>query len=188
VAGARRQALAEWQQLAGEIPVEWALANREEIQEASRLRREVDVLGSISTTAPDVSNDLTGELAHVLVTQGRDEAAVDELEQAGDIYGDPTWKSTRARVLARRGETEEAVTLAREAIASMVDGDNITARAERLVDLAEVLRAHGNLADAAAALTEAVGLHEEKGNAVPAERCRDLLATIEAGGPAATAG
>ena len=49
VAGARRQALAEWQQLAGDIPVDWALANREEIQEASRLRREVDVLGSIST-------------------------------------------------------------------------------------------------------------------------------------------
>ena len=69
VAGARRQALTEWQQLAGDVPVEWALANREEIQEASRLRREVDVLGSISTTAPDVSNDVTGELAHVLVTR-----------------------------------------------------------------------------------------------------------------------
>ena len=31
VAGARRQALAEWQQLAGDIPVDWALANREEV-------------------------------------------------------------------------------------------------------------------------------------------------------------
>ena len=69
VAGARRLALAEWQQLAGDIPVEWALANREEIQEASRLRREVDALGSISSTAPDVPNDVTGELAHVLVTR-----------------------------------------------------------------------------------------------------------------------
>jgi hypothetical protein len=76
VAGARRQALAEWQQLAGDIPVEWALANREEIQEAARLRREVDVLGSISTTVPDVSNDLTGELAHVLVTRLAEARAV----------------------------------------------------------------------------------------------------------------
>ena len=116
----------------------------------------------------------------MLVTQGRDEEAVDELEQAGDVYGDPTWKSARARVLARRGETEEAVILAGEAIASMAGGDNITARAEILVDLAEVLRAHGNLAGAAAALAEAVGLHEEKGNAVPAERCRELLAAIAA--------
>jgi hypothetical protein len=69
VAGARRQALAEWQQLAGDIPVDWAIANREEIQEASRLRREVDALGSISSTAPDLSDDLTGDLAHALVTR-----------------------------------------------------------------------------------------------------------------------
>jgi cell division septum initiation protein DivIVA len=69
VAGARRQALAEWQQLAGDIPVEWALANREEIREAARLRREVDALGAISSSAPEVPSDLTGELAHVLVTR-----------------------------------------------------------------------------------------------------------------------
>ena len=55
VAGARRTALAEWQQLAGDIPVEWALANREEIEEAARLRREVDALGALSSTAPDVA-------------------------------------------------------------------------------------------------------------------------------------
>jgi hypothetical protein len=69
VAGARRTALAEWQQLAGDIPVDWAIANREEIQEASRLRREVDALGAISATAPDVSTDVTGDLAHVLVSR-----------------------------------------------------------------------------------------------------------------------
>ena len=69
VAGARRQALAEWQQLAGDIPVDWAIANRDEIQEASRLRREVDVLGSISSTVPSLPSDVTGELAHVLVTR-----------------------------------------------------------------------------------------------------------------------
>jgi hypothetical protein len=69
VAGARRAALAHWQQLAGDIPVEWALANREEIEEAARLRREVDALGVLSSTGPDVSDDLTGDLAHVLVTR-----------------------------------------------------------------------------------------------------------------------
>lgn len=69
VAGARRAALAEWQQIAEDIPLEWALANREEIQAASRLQREVDALGALSTTAPDVPNDLTGDLAHVLVTR-----------------------------------------------------------------------------------------------------------------------
>ena len=49
-------------------------------------------------------------IAHVLVAQGRDEDALAELEQARHIFGDaPTWKAARARVLARRGETEEAV-------------------------------------------------------------------------------
>lgn len=69
VAGARRAALAEWQQLAGDIPVEWALANREEIHESARLRREVDALGAISSTAPEVSDDITDDLAHVLVSR-----------------------------------------------------------------------------------------------------------------------
>ena len=69
VAGARRAALAEWQQVAGDIPVDWALDNQEEIQAASRLRREVDALGALSTTAPEMSDDLTGDLAHAIVTR-----------------------------------------------------------------------------------------------------------------------
>jgi class 3 adenylate cyclase/tetratricopeptide (TPR) repeat protein len=126
-------------------------------------------------------------IAHVLVSQGRDEDALAELEQARDLYGETeVWKTGRARVLARRGETHEAVTLAREAVASMADNDDITSRAERLVDLAEVLRAHADLVGAADALAEAVALHDEKGNLLPAERCRRLLATITAGGPTAT--
>ena len=74
----------------------------------------------------------------------------------------------------------------REAIASMADSDNITAHAEILADFAEVLRAHGDLVGAADALAAAVGLHEEKGNVLPARRCRELLAAITAEGPAAT--
>jgi class 3 adenylate cyclase/tetratricopeptide (TPR) repeat protein len=126
-------------------------------------------------------------IAHVLVAQGRDEDALAELEQARHIHGEaPSWKAARARVLARRGETEEAVMLAREAVASIASSGDITAHAETLVDLAEVLRAHGDLVGASDALTEAVALHEEKGNVLSAERCRQLLATLAGGGPAAT--
>lgn len=67
VADARRLALAEWQQLAADIPVDWALEHREEIQEASRLRREVDALGAISASAPEVTELETNALAHALV-------------------------------------------------------------------------------------------------------------------------
>ena len=65
----------------------------------------------------------------------------------------------------------------------MADSDNITAHAEILADFAEVLRAHGDLVGAADALAAAVGLHEEKGNVLPARRCRELLAAITAGRP-----
>jgi class 3 adenylate cyclase/tetratricopeptide (TPR) repeat protein len=121
-------------------------------------------------------------IAHVLVAQGRDEDALAELEQAKqNMHGEaPSWKATRARVLARRGQTEEAVQLAREAVAALASSDDITKHAETLVDLAEVLRADGDLIGAEAALTEAVALHEEKGNVLPAEQCRQLLATLTA--------
>lgn len=65
----RRAALAAWQQLAGDIPVAWAIENREEIETAARLRREVDALGSLSETAPDVADDVTDDLAHALVSR-----------------------------------------------------------------------------------------------------------------------
>jgi len=126
-------------------------------------------------------------LAHVLISQGRDEDALAELEQARKIYEEHAlWKTARARVLARRGETEEAVALAREAVASTARIGDITAHADALVDAAEVLHAHGDLAGAADALAEAVALHEEKGNVLPAERCRGLLATMAAEDPTAT--
>jgi len=68
VAGTRRSALAEWQQLAGDIPVEWALANREEIEAAARLRRGADALGSLSTPT-GLPDDDTGGLSHAVITR-----------------------------------------------------------------------------------------------------------------------
>lgn len=68
-AGTRRDALADWQQLAGDIPVGWALEHREEIQAAARLRREVDALGALSSGVPALADDRTDELARALVTR-----------------------------------------------------------------------------------------------------------------------
>ena len=91
------------------------------------------------------------KIAHVLIAQGRDDDALSELEEAEGIFGETAyWKAARARVLARRGKTEEAVTLAREAVASLAGNDDITGHAEILVDFAEVLRAHGDLVGVAA--------------------------------------
>ena len=62
----------------------------------------------------------------------------------------------------------------------MAASDDLTARALTLTHLAEVLQLHGDAAGAAEALAAAIGLHEDKGNVVNAERCRDLLAAVEA--------
>ena len=166
---------AEMEMLAGD-----AEAAERELREAIRVTTDMGALHYVSLYRT--------RIAHVLVAQGRDDDALAELEQARQhIHGEaPSWKAARARVLARRGETEEAVTLAGEAVASMARTGDITKHAETLVDLAEVLRAHGDLVGAGDALTEAVALHEEKGNVLPAERCRQLLATFAAGGRPAT--
>ena len=110
-------------------------------------------------------------LAGVLLAQGRTEEAAAELEQARPVYGHAApWKASQARVLARRGETEAAVALAREAAGSMAGSDDLTTHAETLAHLAEVLRADGDDEGAAAALAEAIALHEQKGNVLPAAR------------------
>jgi tetratricopeptide (TPR) repeat protein len=122
-------------------------------------------------------------LAGVLLDEGRDEEAVAELEQAREIGVDaPLWKSNRARALARLGQIDAAVELAREAADSIARSDNITSEAEVLVHLAEVVRAAGYADEASEALTQAVALHEEKGNVVNAEQCRQLLANEPATG------
>ena len=129
-------------------------------------------------------------IAHVLIEQGRDDDALAEVEQARELAGHTAiWQTARARLLARRGQTREAVALARDVIRSIAQSDDLTLRAEILVNLAEVLRANGDTVDAMEALREAVRLHEQKGNVLPAQHCSELLATIGEGssGSAASA-
>lgn len=68
-ASAHRGAVAVWERLAGDIPVAWALAQREEVQAAARLRDDVDALGALSGTVAAVDVDLTNDLVHVLVSR-----------------------------------------------------------------------------------------------------------------------
>ena len=105
------------------------------------------------------------------------------LDDAAELYaGLPWWKSNRARVLAARGALAEAVALAGEAAAQEAGSDDITAVAQTLVDVSEVLRAAADRAGAEAAMREAIVLNEEKGNVVAAERCRERLARLRPDG------
>jgi hypothetical protein len=68
-ADAHREAVSVWQALAGEVQVEWAIEHREEILAAARLRKDVSALGTLSSTAPEVDNDQTTDLARALVAR-----------------------------------------------------------------------------------------------------------------------
>jgi hypothetical protein len=61
------KATAEWRTMAGDIQVDWAFDHREEILAAARLRRDITALGAMSSTAPDMDDGRTTDLAGVLV-------------------------------------------------------------------------------------------------------------------------
>ena len=118
-------------------------------------------------------------LARVLLDQGRHDDAATELDGAAVLYADrPEWKVSRARLLACQGRLDEAVALAREAEEMDFEQDNLTQWALKLVDLAEVLDAAGDVPGAEAALEHAIGLDDEKGNVVAAQQCRERLANL----------
>jgi class 3 adenylate cyclase/tetratricopeptide (TPR) repeat protein len=122
-------------------------------------------------------------LARVLLDQGRPDDAAGELDGAAMLYAErPEWMVSRARVLAAEGRLDEAVALAREATEMDFERDNVTIWALKLVDLSRVLDAAGDRAGAEAALEQAVGLNDEKGNVVAARQCREQLARLRAAG------
>jgi tetratricopeptide (TPR) repeat protein len=102
------------------------------------------------------------------------EAAAGPIDVLSQIY----WRSTRAKVLAQRGELEAAEALAREAVAFAEESDFLIPRADALLDLAEVLRLAGRSDEPADAVARALALYEAKGNVVMAERTRAALAAI----------
>lgn len=67
--GLQSEAHMEWQDLVGDIDVQWAMERRAEIQAASRLRQHITALRSLSSSVPDLSDDDTVALAHGMVAR-----------------------------------------------------------------------------------------------------------------------
>lgn len=64
-----RHAEDDWTDLAGDVPVSFALQHREQIRAAAALRTGAGALQYLSSTAPALTEDLTGELAQVLLAR-----------------------------------------------------------------------------------------------------------------------
>ena len=124
-------------------------------------------------------------LAEALYALGRLEEAEawagrgEELESSSDNPSpEMDWRQVKAKVLARRGEHAEAQRLAREAVAAGDATDVLDAQGGAYADLAEVLQLAGKHDEAAAALEQALGRYERKGNLVSAQRVRTRLARL----------
>jgi tetratricopeptide (TPR) repeat protein len=152
-------------------------------EEGCRLLDELGEKGFLSTAA--------GNLAQALYALDRLEEAdawagrAAEIGASDDAITQMLWRQVRAKVLARRGSHEEAERLAREAVAIGMETDMVNQHADAYADLGEVLLLVGKPAEAAAALEQALGRYERKGNVVSTQRTRSRLAEIRAKAQAA---
>jgi class 3 adenylate cyclase/tetratricopeptide (TPR) repeat protein len=132
--------------------------------------------GHVATMAP--------VLADVLFAQGRGEEAAPVIELAtrwtlaDDVDAQIGWRRSQAKLLAQRGDFENAGRLAREAIELAERTDFLDLHARALEDLAEILCLAGSSQAALAKLEDATRLHEQKGNLVSAARTRTRLESL----------
>ncbi|HEX7196312.1 MAG TPA: hypothetical protein VF364_05710, partial [Candidatus Limnocylindria bacterium] len=122
-----------------------------------------------------------GRLARVLYSLDRFEEAEDIARSAqamsmhDDLDAQAMWRSVLAMVIARKGQGDEAVRLALEAVELRRRSDAIVYLADTLADFSEVLRFTGRDDEVRAVRNEALRLYERKGDVVSAGRLRSLL-------------
>ena len=144
--------------------------------EGCRIFEELGEHSILSTAA--------AELAQALYALGRlDEAdawvsRALELGASDDALTQMLWRQVRSKVLARRGEPDEAERLAREAVAVAEETDFLNAQGDAYADLAEVLLLGGSPEAAGAALGQALERYERKGNVVSTQRTDARLADL----------
>jgi len=98
-----------------------------------------------------------------------------EASTSDDYNAQALWRSAEAKLLAQRGQLDEAERLAREAVATIDRIDEVNHHANVRMGLAEVLRLAGRPDEAREVLEEALARYEQKGNDVMAEKARALL-------------
>jgi predicted ATPase/class 3 adenylate cyclase len=149
------------------------LASQPEAAEAE-LRAAVETVEELGEQSSLVT--LIVVLARNCFDQGRHGEAAElleriHLESAGrEVFTQVLWRTTRARLLAVRGDLEEAEQEAREAVRIAGETDAPNLHADSLVDLAEVLTAANKPGAANRALAEALRLYTLKGNEVARRR------------------
>jgi tetratricopeptide (TPR) repeat protein len=104
--------------------------------------------------------------------RGRELGADDDLATATN------WRRVEAKVLASRGDGEQAEPLARQALELIEATDMLDAQADAWLDLGIVLELLGRPDEAGQALDEAAARYERKENLLMLGRVRERQATL----------
>jgi tetratricopeptide (TPR) repeat protein len=132
----------------------------------------------ISTTA--------GMLAEILYRQGSYRESAEfvaicrGLASPDDVASQFMWRCVQAKLLARERQHEGADTIIAGAIELIGGTDWLDGQGNGLMDLAEVCRLRGRLADALEALAQASMRFAAKGNVVSARRAEEIAADLRA--------
>jgi class 3 adenylate cyclase/tetratricopeptide (TPR) repeat protein len=151
-------------------------AAAELLEDACRLLDEGGEHGGVSNPA--------GELAQAYYTLERFEdahtwaARSAERGARDDAITQMLWRQISAKLLARRGEHDEAERFARDAVALGEETDVLNAQGAAYADLGEVLSLAERPQEAAEALEHALARYERKENVVIAGRMRVRLAAL----------
>ena len=127
---------------------------------------------------------IAGVLAEALYAQGRLDEAQQMTEEAqaaaapDDVDAQVRWRTTRAKLLARRGEFSTARLLADQAVALVSATSYPLLQAETLVAKAEVSRLAGARGQAVTSLRAALQIYEDRHVIALIEQARTALASL----------
>ena len=164
--------LAEIALIAGDLP-----AAAEYLRAACAEMEERGTTAVLSTYSPLLGRVLCAlgdpDEAEQLAQKGR------ELGDPEDVWTQALWRQAQALVHSSRGQHEEAVRLAEEALAWWSRSDALQRTGDGYGDLAQVLEAAGRRDDAIVAWREALDCYERKQVLPLAARVREHLAELE---------
>jgi class 3 adenylate cyclase/tetratricopeptide (TPR) repeat protein len=148
------------------------LASAEEAYRANC--RALEEAGVTAVLATEVAY-----LANTAYEQGRDDEAGQLTEvserltlQEGDLLSQLLWRKVRAKVLAARGLTDEALRLSEQAVQLADQTDALNDRADAWASRAAVLAMAGQADEAAAAVERAFHDYASKGNVTSTTQAR----------------
>jgi tetratricopeptide (TPR) repeat protein len=102
----------------------------------------------------------------------------EDLAGEDDVESQALWRCVRAKVMARRSETEPAEALVRQALEIVRPTEAPIILTDTLLDLAAVLRLSGRARESGPPLEEALTIYEAKKDIVSVERVRSLLEEV----------